>query len=397
LSVANAQVIEGNTGSKSLNVFVAMSKRSALTVSVHYATANGLATAGSDYTAAAGDLTFTPGQNFKIVPVTIAGDTIYEANETFSLTLSLPSGATLLKAVGTETITNDDPTVPSVPRAVAAAPGNAQAIVSWTLPLQNGGTAITGYSVTPYVGAVAQNGLTKTFAASARSASIPGLTNGTVYTFRVAATNAIGKSLLGLSPAIRVGAPTAPRLPAASPSSAAAVVSWTAPAAANASALSGYRINAYAGATLTKSVTVGVVSQATVSGLTNATSYTFRVGALNSIGAGPLSAATVPIIAGTPSAPANVTSAPDLAAGAKASVHWTAPGSNGGSAITGYIVTPYINGVAKPVRRFNSTATTQTVKIDGLTPGAIFTFKVAAINARGTGKQSATSNTSKVK
>ena len=78
------------------------------------------------------------------------------------------------------------------------------------------------------------------------------------------------------------------------------------------------------------------------------------------------------------------------AGNARPRVSWTAPASNGGSPITGYVVTPYIGGVAQPPQTFNSTATTQTVT--GLTNGTTYTFKVAAINAVGTGPPSAASN-----
>ena len=67
-----------------------------------------------------------------------------------------------------------------------------------------------------------------------------------------------------------------------------------------------------------------------------------------------------------------------------------ASGSDGGSAITGYVVTPYISGVAQTPQTFNSTATAQNVT--GLTNGTTYTFKVSAINAIGTGAQSAASN-----
>ena len=72
-----------------------------------------------------------------------------------------------------------------------------------------------------------------------------------------------------------------------------------------------------------------------------------------------------------------------------ATVNWTAPASNGGNAITGYVVTPYIAGVAQTAQTFSSTATTETVT--GLTPGTSYTFKVAAVNAAGTGPASAAS------
>ena len=76
---------------------------------MHFATADGTAKAGSDYTATSGDLTFAAGQTSKSVPVTIKGDAIKEAPESFSLQLSgASSGYTFKDATGTGTIGNDD-------------------------------------------------------------------------------------------------------------------------------------------------------------------------------------------------------------------------------------------------------------------------------------------------
>jgi hypothetical protein len=78
------------------------------------------------------------------------------------------------------------------------------------------------------------------------------------------------------------------------------------------------------------------------------------------------------------------------AGNAQASLNWAAPASNGGSSVTGYVVTPYVEGVAQTPKTYGSTATTQT--ITGLTNGVTYTFKVAAKNVVGTGPQSAASN-----
>jgi hypothetical protein len=74
----------------------------------------------------------------------------------------------------------------------------------------------------------------------------------------------------------------------------------------------------------------------------------------------------------------------------QATVSWTAPAFDGGSPITGYVVTPYVVGVAQSPQTFNSTLTTQVVT--GLTNGTTYRFKVAAINAAGTGARSQYSN-----
>ncbi|MDP1805502.1 MAG: fibronectin type III domain-containing protein, partial [Acidimicrobiales bacterium] len=71
------------------------------------------------------------------------------------------------------------------------------------------------------------------------------------------------------------------------------------------------------------------------------------------------------------------------------SLTWTAPASDGGQAVTGYVVTPYVGATAQPAQAFNSPATSQTVT--GLLEST-YTFKVAAVNSVGTGPQSAASS-----
>ncbi len=75
----------------------------------------------------------------------------------------------------------------------------------------------------------------------------------------------------------------------------------------------------------------------------------------------------------------------------EATVAWTAPASNGGSLVTGYKVTPYANGTAQPA--IDVAVGTTSTTVTGLTNGVAHTFKVAAVNAVGTGPDSAASNT----
>lgn len=86
-----------------------LSAPSSQTVTVRYATANGTAVAGSDYTATSDTLTFNPGETSQAINVPITGDTTIEPNETFTVTLTLPVNATL-GAIPRHsyTITNDD-------------------------------------------------------------------------------------------------------------------------------------------------------------------------------------------------------------------------------------------------------------------------------------------------
>jgi hypothetical protein len=85
------------------------------------------------------------------------------------------------------------PTIPGAPTEVTATAGNSSATVSWTAPF-NGNSAITSYTITPYIGSTAQPPTTITGSPPASLTTITGLTNGTTYTFKVTATNAIGTS-----------------------------------------------------------------------------------------------------------------------------------------------------------------------------------------------------------
>ncbi|HWB00461.1 MAG TPA: cellulose binding domain-containing protein [Pirellulales bacterium] len=108
LTVGDVSMAEGNSAQTNMVFTVALSAASAQTVSVQYATANGTATAGSDYVGASGTLTFAPGQTSKTISVAINGDTTIEPDENFTLTLSNAVNATLGRTSATGTITNDD-------------------------------------------------------------------------------------------------------------------------------------------------------------------------------------------------------------------------------------------------------------------------------------------------
>ena len=75
---------------------------------VNYTTADGTATAGFDYTATSGTLTFLPGERVKTVSVDVLGDTAGELTETFSLVLSNPTNARIRDGRGIGTILDDD-------------------------------------------------------------------------------------------------------------------------------------------------------------------------------------------------------------------------------------------------------------------------------------------------
>jgi hypothetical protein len=273
------------------------------------------------------------------------------------------------------------PDAPAAPSSVTQ--GNGSATLTWAAPATNG-AAITGYVVTPFIGATAQTPVN--VGAGSTTATISSLTNGMAYSFRVAAVNSRGTGAASPSSAtVVVGTPLAPPTASAAPGNAGATVSWTAPNT-NGSAITGYQVTPIVnGVAQAPQLFAGAGLSHAVTGLTNGTTYSFAVAAVNARGTGP-AIVTTPIIVGAPAAPALVTA---TTGSGQATVTWSAP-TNNGSAITGYIVTPVKNGVAQSPITFAGTATTKT--ITGLTHGASYQFKVVATNARGNGPSSALSN-----
>jgi putative cell wall-binding protein len=266
-------------------------------------------------------------------------------------------------------------TVPGAPTDATAVRGNASADVSWTAPADNGGSVITGYTVTSSPG-----GLTCTTATT--GCTVSGLTNGTAYAFTVTATNGVGTGSASapsnsVTPATVPGAPTGV---VATRGNTQATVSWTAPASGG-SSITGYTVSSSPGA-LTCAWTSGPLT-CTISGLTNGTAYTFTVTATNDVGTGASSAASNSVTPATvPDVPTDVVAA---GGNASASVNWDVPAFDGGSAITGYTVTSSPGGLT-------CTAATPTCTVTGLTNGTAYTFTVTATNDVGTGASSAASN-----
>ena len=110
LTINDASVTEGDTGSTTMYFLVNPDGLSEKTITVNYADAGtGSATSGTDYTAvSAGRLTFVPGNVSLTVAVTITGDTIPESDETIEIELTGATNASIAAATATGTITNDD-------------------------------------------------------------------------------------------------------------------------------------------------------------------------------------------------------------------------------------------------------------------------------------------------
>jgi probable HAF family extracellular repeat protein len=111
LTVGDAVVTEGNTGTTSAVFTVSLSAPSDQIVTVAYSTANGNATAGSDYQAGSGQLTFAPGETTRTIEVPVIGDRVPEANESFVVDLSSATNAAILDSQGTVTVVDDEPRI----------------------------------------------------------------------------------------------------------------------------------------------------------------------------------------------------------------------------------------------------------------------------------------------
>ena len=136
ISVGDASLVEGNSGTKQMVFTVSLSKAATGPVTANYATANGSATAGQDYVAKSGTLSFAAGETQKTISITVNGDTAIENNETLALNLSSPSGATIADGAAVGTILTDDAVVPRI------------AITDATVKEGNSGTRDLSFTVT---------------------------------------------------------------------------------------------------------------------------------------------------------------------------------------------------------------------------------------------------------
>jgi uncharacterized delta-60 repeat protein len=108
VSVADASVLEPDTGTVNATFTVTLSSPSPTPVTVKWKTAPGTATAPADFTTRSGTVTFPAGVTSRPVTVPVVGDTVREADETFSVLLSLPTNAGIADGTAVGTVRNDD-------------------------------------------------------------------------------------------------------------------------------------------------------------------------------------------------------------------------------------------------------------------------------------------------
>jgi fibronectin type 3 domain-containing protein len=285
---------------------------------------------------------------------------------------------------------------PGPPTGLTATAGNAQVSLAWTAPAEDGGAAIIGYNVFLGTGPGGESASpVNSSLIAATGYTVPGLANGTTYYFTVEAVNdgdlnSAPSGEASATPVAPVTAPGAPTGLAATAGDAQVSLAWTAPASTGGAAITGY--NVYEGTSDNFKDTVAAVSTkgtgVTITKLTNGTTYYFRVTAVNDAGEGPASgaAAATPAAAITaPGVPTGLTATPG---NGRVTLSWTAPASDGGAGITGYVIyqgTSPGGESASPAASSKSTGAT----ITKLTNGTTYYFKVAAVNeAKEQGKDS---------
>ena len=180
--------------------------------------------------------------------------------------------------------------MPGPPAGLAAIAGNAQVTLSWAAPASDGGSPVSGYNV--YQGTSPDGETARPVNGSlvtGTSYTVTGLTNGTTYYFRVTAVNRVGEGPPSAeAKAVPVTLPGAPARLTATPGNSRVTLAWTAPASGWRRAISGYLIyqgtspGGETGAPVNGSLVTG--TSYTVTGLTNGTTYYFKVFAVNAAG-----------------------------------------------------------------------------------------------------------------
>ncbi|GEM_PF-1217119 len=307
--------------------------------------------------------------------------------------------------------TSQTSTLPTVPAtitdATVTAVGDQSMTATFTAPA-NGGSAITGYTFEYSTDGgstwtVDEDPFTLTFSGSTGTYSTTYVTNGTAYSGRVSATNAVGSSptsnVVTFTPVGVPGSPTG--LAATTPAAPDVSLSWSAPTETGGGTITDYAIE-YSdnGGSSWTTFADGTAASlgATVTGLTKGTSYTFRVSAINAAGTGTASSTVQAAIPTTvPGAPTDLTAAATSGVDYSIDLAWTAPNDDGGSSLTDYIIEWQFEGgdwwTVGPSDLTRDSMTDTSVTVGYLySSGYVHIFRVTSVNAVGSSTASSTAS-----
>ncbi|MTA27758.1 MAG: hypothetical protein F2562_02745, partial [Actinobacteria bacterium] len=276
------------------------------------------------------------------------------------------------------TIQSTPASVPSAPAVTSSVGGSGQVTLAWSAPSNDGGSPVTSYGIERSIDGITwtpvQNDLT------VRTSTISGLTNGVAYLFRVNAVNAVGASVFGAPVAgLPAGVPGTPRVPVAVTSDSTVSLNWEAPTSNGGSPILSYTVERLLNGSWSTVATGITTPSYTVSGLSNGTSYQFRVSAVNAVGAGVATNTMTVAPATVPDAATAVTLVPG---DSQLSVSWSPPSSNGGLPIALYRVEQSIGGGVWSTATTVAGSSTSAV-ITGLSNGTPVSVRVVAVNSLG--------------
>ena len=270
--------------------------------------------------------------------------------------------------------------IPNAPTGLSATVGDTQVTVTFTPSSSNGGATITNHEYTT------DGGTSWTAFAPADTASpvtITGLVAGTSYSIGLRAVNSVGQGTpsanVTASPKTIPGAPTGL---SATPGNTQVSIAFTPPSSDGGSVITNYQYTADDGRSWTAFTPTTIASPGIITGLANGTAYTIGLRAVNAIGPGPTSETLIATPLATPNAPTGLTATPGST---EATIAFTPPSNNGGSAITAYEYT--LNG-GIDWTAFIPTVTTSPATVTGLTNGSLYTIGLRAVNAVGPGAAS---------
>lgn len=307
------------------------------------------------------------------IPTLVAGTTYY-----FRIVASNVAGASISSAI----VSNYPRAVPGQVGTITAASLNQGISLSWLATTASNGSAISSY-LSEYSLSSSAAGPWYTISSSpANTIVATGLSNGTSYYFRATASNVAG---YGLTSAVVTRIPyTVPDkvgIVTVTPLAASVSLAWPTTTASNGTAITSYYYYwSVSGGAWTGVSNSSVTFSAVKSLLTNGSTYNFYVAASNAAGFGLSSDVVTTIPRTVPGVPTSVAAA--VRTFDSVTVTFNPPASNGGNAITSYIVTPLLGGT---IAQTTVSAASSPIIVTGLTPGRAYTYRVVASNDAGIG------------
>ena len=316
------------------------------------------------------------------------------------LTLLLLSSVLILISTHAEANAASVPDAPTGLVATAVSP--TQINLVWSAPSNDGQSSITGYKIEYRIGSGSYSVLVLNTANTSTTYSHTGLTTDQTYTYHVYAINSVGTSAssseasatpTSSSSGTNPGAPTGLSAVPASPTQ--VNLSWSPPANTGGYPITGYKIEYRVGSGSYSTLVSNTASASTAyshTGLTTGQVYIYRVYAITSFGTGtqPSSEAVAQPQSSSaltaPGIPTGITATP--VSSTQINLSWTAPSSNGGSAITGYKIEVKSGSGSYSTLVSNTANTATAYSHTGLVTGTTYSYRVYAINSIGTGSAS---------